>query len=342
MPKSDIFVSVVALCGPDDAPRLAPFVAEVSAILEEEFSHHEILLIYAGPYSALVPSLPSLRALPLVRLIHLSRSLDMEAAVLAGLDAAIGDFVVTAQPAFDPPDVFPALVDLCRGGVDVGIGVADPNAGRSVVYRLLRRVFLMLARRTLQLEPICGATLLRGFSRYAVNAITTARQRQPFFALTLFDIGLGTATFNYELRPTAGVVRRHSTLAALRQGVSIIAKNSSLPLRLVSLLGIFGSFSSVVYSSYAILIYVFKRDVAPGWTTLSLQVSGLFFLLFIMLTLLGEYLGRLLDEVADRPRYHVREEHSSAVPISESFRRNVTYQSVEGGERMEAETEQHE
>jgi hypothetical protein len=70
-------------------------------------------------------------------------------------------------------------------------------------------------------------------------------------------------------------------------------------------------------------VYLFQRDVMPGWTTMSLQVSGLFFLVFIMMTMIGEHLGRLLDEAVDRPLYHVREEQSSSVMLSDLARRNV-------------------
>ena len=106
--------------------------------------------------------------------------------------------------------------------------------------------------------------------------------------------------------------------------------HSIAPLRLVSMCGLTGSFLSLLYSLYVVAIYLFKQDVMPGWTTLSLQVSGLFFLVFIMLTLIGEHLGRLLDEAVERPLYHVREEQASAVMLSDLARRNVIDHSVSG------------
>jgi dolichol-phosphate mannosyltransferase len=66
-----------------------------------------------------------------------------------------------------------------------------------------------------------------------------------------------------------------------------------------------------------------KDDVLPGWTTMSLQSSGLFLLLFVMLTLMGEYLGRLLEESSSRPLYHVRGELTSSVMITNNTQRNV-------------------
>ena len=63
-------------------------------------------------------------------------------------------------------------------------------------------------------------------------------------------------------------------------------------LRVVSLLGLGGSFASLVYSLYVVGIYLTKQDVMPGWTTLSLQASGLFLLVFVMLSMIGEHLAR--------------------------------------------------
>jgi len=106
--------------------------------------------------------------------------------------------------------------------------------------------------------------------------------------------------------------------------------HSVAPLRLVSVLGLTGSFLSLMYSLYVVGVYFSKRDVMPGWTTLSLQLSGLFFLVFVMLTMIGEHLRRLLDEAVDRPLYHVREDQASAVMLSDLARRNVMDKSVEG------------
>ena len=108
----------------------------------------------------------------------------------------------------------------------------------------------------------------------------------------------------------------------MRLGLSVLVHNSLVPLRIASALGLLGSALSLLYSLYVVAIYLFKQDVMPGWTTLSLAVSGLFGLAFLMLALMGEYLGRLLEESSARPLYHLRDEVSSAVMLAET-RRNV-------------------
>ncbi|MCZ7586757.1 MAG: hypothetical protein M5R36_27375 [Deltaproteobacteria bacterium] len=71
------------------------------------------------------------------------------------------------------------------------------------------------------------------------------------------------------------------------------------------------------------MINVLKNEVMEGWTTLSLQMSGLFLIAFICLTLLGAYMDRVLEEATDRPLYHVLEEMHSSVMIEDETRRNI-------------------
>jgi hypothetical protein len=71
------------------------------------------------------------------------------------------------------------------------------------------------------------------------------------------------------------------------------------------------------------LINLFKRDVAAGWTTLSLQNAGMFFLLFLILAVVTEYVGRILNETRERPLYYIAEEANSSVLIAGRDRRNV-------------------
>ena len=94
-------------------------------------------------------------------------------------------------------------------------------------------------------------------------------------------------------------------------------------------LGLVGSLLSFAYSFYVIGVYLFKSDVMPGWTTLSLLISGLFAIMFLILALMGEYLGRLLEESTDRPLYHLRDEQSSYLMLADPNRRNVLENSAE-------------
>lgn len=324
MTRADVFVSVVAVLR-SYARFLPDFVAEVHRTLEGHYTNFEIVLVDNGARDDTARVVRELlKCHRCVRYVKLSRRLKHETATMAGLDAAIGDFVVTLHPEFDPPAEIPAMVEKARDGAEVVIGVAPFPQPPGLLYRSLRWGFFKLARWGLRLDLIRGNTGYRVLSRTAVNALTRVRQRRRFFDLIASDIGLSITTHDYRFVSRSGKAPRVNLRRAARTAASMAVNHSMAPLRLVSVLGLVGSFLSLGYSTYVVGVYLSKPDVMPGWTTLSLQVSGLFFLVFVMLTMIGEHLGRLLDESVDRPLYHVREEASSAVMLSDLARRNVT------------------
>lgn len=322
-PTQDVFVSVVAVLR-SYARFLPAFVEETYSVLEANYSNFELVLVDNGARDDTPRVVRELLArYKCVRYLRLSRRQKPETAVTAGLDAAIGDFVVTLHPEFDPPAEIPALVEGCRVGADVVFGVAPFPTPPGVLYRLLRGGFRAVARTLLGPDVMRATSGFRCLSRAAVSALTRVRVRKRHFGMIAAEIGLTTATHPYTFIARGGKAPRVNLRRAARSAASLTLGHSVAPLRVVSLLGLGGSFLSLVYSLYVVGVYLTKQDVMPGWTTLSLQVSGLFLLVFVMLTMIGEHLARLVDEAGGRPLYHVREEQASAVMLSDLARRNV-------------------
>lgn len=326
-PRSDVFVSVVAALR-SYARFLPAFVDETYKTLDAHYTNYELILVDNGSRDDTYEVVRGLLArYKCVRYLRLSRRQVPETAVMAGLDAAIGDYVVTLHPEFDPPAEIPALVEGCRAGSDVVIGVAPFPTTPGAVYRVLRWVFQRVAGSALGSNVVRANSGFRCLTRAAVNALTRVRVRKRHFGLLAAEIGLTTVTHPYRFIARGGKTPRVNLRRSARRAVSLTLGHSVAPLRVVSLLGLGGSALSVLYSLYVVGIYLTKPDVMPGWTGLSLQMSGLFFLVFVMLTMIGEHLGRLVDESGGRPLYHVREEQASAVMLSDLTRRNVMSQS---------------
>jgi glycosyltransferase involved in cell wall biosynthesis len=327
MAKADILVSAVAVLR-DQAAVLPAFIDDLAPVLDREYANFEIVLIDNGSADGTdIVARKLLTRQPCVRYVRLSRPTDDETALMAGLDAAIGDYVVTLHPDFDPPSELIPMVETCRSGTDLVLGVDRDPPKTGPVYGTMRSAFYSLARRLVGVNLIIGSTGYRALSRQAVNALVKVRLRRRYFAVVAADVGLTTVVHSYQRISRSGGHPHLRLTRALRIGLSVLIHNSITPLRMASALGLVGSALSFLYSLYVVGVYLFKPDVMPGWTTMSLQVSGLFAMLFLMLALLGEYVGRLLEEASDRPLYHVRDEQSSAVMLSELTRRNVIQQS---------------
>ena len=328
MEKIETFVSVIAICR-NVADFLEDFVAPVCGLLETRYTNYELVLVDDhSEDGTLAKAEAILSRQHCVRLIGLSRTMGIEIATMAGLESAIGDFVVTLQPDRDPPEHITRMVEMVQRGQDIVIGVTDTTRHRSAAYRLLHRFYFALCRRLIQVELIPGNTAFCALSRQAVNAITRIRQRKRMFVIVASETGYPITTYAYRQRFTSAGRRDRGFLASIRLGSSILFHNSNVPLRLVSGVGLVGSFLCVLYGVYIVVINLLK-DTVEGWTTLSLQVNGLFFLVFLMLTLLGEYMVRVLDESIERPLYHVRGEKASYIMISDTTRPNVLEESID-------------
>ena len=331
MAKADILVSAVAVVR-DQSAVLPAFIEEASEILKHNYANYEVLLIDNGSADDTDKVVRYLLGrMPCIRYSRLTRPVGYETALMAGLDAAIGDYVVTLDPDLDPPAELVTMVEMCRSGTDLVLGVERTPPHTGPAYSALRKVFLSLARRLIRIELQTGTTGLRTISRQGVNALVKVRLRRRYFAVVVADVGLKTAAHVYDRVSRTGRQPPRSLVRAIRTGLSVLVHNSMTPLRMASGLGLTGSLLSLLYSLYVIVVYLFKPDVMPGWTTLSLAMSGLFALAFLILALMGEYLGRLLEESTDRPLYHVRDELSSAVMLADLARRNVLGLSEEPG-----------
>jgi dolichol-phosphate mannosyltransferase len=322
MTRSDVFVSAVAIAS-NHASVLPLFLDELASLLAEQYTNHEVLVIDNGSTDeteSVVRQL--LTRLPGIRYLRLTRATDRETAVMAGLDAAIGDFVVTLDPDLDPPQELVAMIDTCRMHPDLVLGV-DQKRHPNPIYRWLRPVFHSLTHRILGIELPVGETGYRVISRQAVNTLITIRVRRRYFAVVAADAGLRITVHPYARKSRTGRPTAPGLIAAARTGIWVLFHNSLAPLRIASIVGVIGSFLSLMYSLYVVVVYLASSNVMPGWTTLSLATSGLFFAEFLILTFIGEYLGRLTEEASDRPLYHVRHELSSAVLLTDLTRRNV-------------------
>ena len=103
---------------------------------------------------------------------------------------------------------------------------------------------------------------------------------------------------------------------SLREGfgraLRLMVSTTQAPVRLATMLSLLGAVANLIYSGYVVAIALTKEDVAPGWVTLSLQQSGMFLLISLVLLLLSEYLLQLVRWVGGGPAYHVAQEFTSA------------------------------
>lgn len=314
--KIDSFISVVSVI--DASTRdLETYLREMHAHLDAHFEDFEILLIDQGLDESLVMKLEDLLAtISSVRYLKLASSVHHDVALAAGLENAIGDFVVLHSESEDPVECISDLVDLSLQGYDIVIGQSEQN--QSTGYRMIRPLIQWLLKGIGYNLPR-NATSLRCLSRRAVNAVTRTGRFHHQFYVRINNTGYPYTIYSYSQK--SGNAKR--TLAnGLSEGIHLMVFNSTRPLRWISGLGVFGSLMAFSFSLYSLVIHYFKETVIEGWTTMVLFTSLLFMIMFIILAFLGEYLSRLLDDRNEQSDYIVSFEKNSSVMLNEK-RENV-------------------
>ena len=305
MTKVDTLVSVVAPLH-NDGDIVASFVEELFPILRDNYTHFEVVLVDDGSTDNTLQKVDELLArFDFLRMIRLSREFGHEVAILAGLETVIGDFVVVMLPDTDPPGLVPSMVEHSRSGFDIVSGTRRLHGPQPLFMRLFAPVFYWYCNRILRL---------------AIPENTTERMYSAY-------VGFPSTTVEYDTESRRGRMRRRSFGEVMRRSIGIIVANSTHPLRVVSVLGIAISGLNALYAGYVVLTYLLKKDVAPGWSTLSLQIAVMFFFLFLVLAVLSAYVGRLLQEGNQVPQYHVIEERQSSVLPDADGRGNVVSRS---------------
>lgn len=311
MDKNPAFVSVAWVVS-DDAVSMREIVPSVHSLLAERYADFEMLVLLEPAASRSAEEFESLlHTLVGLRVLKLATPVAYDVAVAAAFENAIGDFVVLMTPGEDPPSVIPELVERCKQGADIVIGVARHPA--SWPYRVVRP-WVSAAVRAIGYDVPKNATSLRCLSRRAVNAVTQAGRFHHQVFVRMQKTGYPWAAHPYQ--PIASVCRR-----TLRRGVKdalrLLVFNSNKPLRwstgvgmtvsaLSLLVGLAGIASGLVGSGR-----ISRVDVA---LTLA---SAMSFMLVAMLGFVGEYITRLLDERTEQFVYFISSERNSSVMLNE-------------------------
>jgi polyisoprenyl-phosphate glycosyltransferase len=322
--KKDLLVTVVAPVS-GTADLMTSFVKDVLHLLEESYTNYELVLVDGEADETVIDALQELVAvLPCIRVIRLSQKADRDVMLFAGLEAAIGDYVVAMMPATDPPRVVSDLVDIMSEGQDIVYGVSKKPYRRSVLASLGARLFYWYGRRYLGLNIPPDSTYLVGLNRRSVNALTRFKGRYRHVRHLTRQVGFKAGIYHYSLQPGTAGEKERGLVESLRLAKEIVVSYSQHPLRMVSWLGLVASAANLLYALYAIAVYVLNPRVSEGWTTLSLELAVMFFLLFIILSVVCEYIGRILEETRAQPAYHIMEELVSTVLVADATRRNIT------------------
>lgn len=317
----DVFVSVVTVVDADSRD-VGGLITGVQELLSRNYTNYELILVDNGLRPETVAELRGLlREVPCVRVLRLSKHFPYDTAVFSGLESAIGDFVVVIEADRDPVDWVPTLVAGLLAGNDIVQGTSTAPALGSALHRAGRSVFYWYNRRALGVVIPRRATYFTAFTRRAVNSLLSSDRQYRYLRHLMRHIGYTILEVPYSPRASAG--RDRGFIASARDAVEMVTSYSIRPLRVVAVAGVVVAALNLVYAIYVVATFLSVEGVERGWTTTNLQLSIMFFCLFLSLAVVSEYIARLLAESRREPAYFVMEELTSDRLLADETRRNI-------------------
>jgi glycosyltransferase involved in cell wall biosynthesis len=243
-----------------------------------------------------------------VKLLGLSRNFGHQIAITAGLDHSSGQAVVVMDADLqDPPEVIPRLVDQWRKGYDLVSAVREKRRGEGLFKRATAALFYRLLRHLTATEIALDAGDFRLMSRKAVETLKGIRERSRFLRGLSGWIGFRQTSVSFVRDVRQDGETKYPLKKMVRFALNGITSFSNVPLQLASYLGFLVSSVSFVYMVYAIGLKLFTDRVVLGWASVMVAVLFLGGVQLLSLGIMGEYIGRIYDEVKQRPLYIVDE-----------------------------------
>lgn len=247
---------------------------------------------------------------PNLQVYALTKEVDSDTASWVGLENALGDFIVVIDPLADDIVFLPEMLDKAVTGADVVFASNEQKPPQSLAYRCAYAIFNRLYKWFNGIHLAKDAPQYRVLSKRVVNFILQHPQPAMTYRHLPATGGFARVNLNYSAAPKVSRAKRLGE--SIDRGMRLLVSTTRAPMRLVTSLSLFGAVANLVYSIYVVAVGFLKTDVAPGWVSLSLQQSGMFFLISLVLLVLGEYILHMASLSNEGPLYHIGQEFTSA------------------------------
>jgi dolichol-phosphate mannosyltransferase len=293
---------VVPLC--DEEGTVRELYARVCAALGE--ASFELLLVddaSSDSTAAIVDELAD--GDPRVRVIHLSRNFGHQAALTAGLEHARGDAVAMLDGDLqDPPELIATMLDHWRAGSDVVYGVRTERRGEGRIKLATARWFYRLFARVADLDLRPNSGDFRLLDRRALDALLSLRERNRFLRGMTVWIGFTQTAVPYERDARYAGATKYTARRMLRFSLDAISSFSWVPLQAATLIGFLFSLIALLTIPVVIALRL-AGETIPGFATVLCLILLIGGIQLITVGIIGEYVGRIYDEVKGRPLYIV-------------------------------------
>ncbi len=281
-------------------------VKVLTGMLTENAIDYELVFVSDGSRDATFARIQkAAEENPKVRGAEFSRNFGKEAAIFAGLSLAAGDAVVVMDCDLQhPPEVVLEMWKLWRGGAEVVEGIKESRGRESLAHKLSAGLFYKVMSRLIKMDMNASSDF-KLLDRKVVDVLLGLPERNTFFRALSFWAGFRREYVSYQVQERQFGESKWSTLSLMKYAVTNATSFSTLPLQLVTVMGIAAILFSVVLFIQTFAKYL-SGTAVEGFTTVILLILVIGGFLMLSLGIIGHYIARIYEEVKGRPKYIIR------------------------------------
>lgn len=241
--------------------------------------------------------------------VNLSRNFGHQIAITAGIELSRGAAVVVMDSDLqDPPELIPAMYERFEAGYDVVYAQRRKREGETWFKEWTAKIFYRLMRRMTTIDIPLDTGDFRLMSRRVVDDLTRLQEQSRFVRGLVTWVGYNQTPILYDRDPRHAGATKYPFSKMVKFALDGITGFSSQPLRLASHVGLFFAMASLALMVFLMLYKIGGgQGIIPGWTSLAVAVLFLGGVQLLAIGILGEYVGRIYDQVKRRPLYLVRD-----------------------------------
>ncbi|MBQ7934315.1 MAG: glycosyltransferase family 2 protein [Lachnospiraceae bacterium] len=287
----------------NEEQNIANTVRVLSGILKEHQIDYELVFISDGSGDGTFREIQQAAAgNPCVKGAEFSRNFGKEAGIFAGLEMATGDAVIVMDCDLQhPPSVIPQMWQLWQEGAEVVEGIKSNRGRESLAYKLSAGVFYKIMSALIKMDMNASSDY-KLLDRKVVNVLLSLPERNTFFRALTFWAGFETRMVEYEVQERQFGESKWSFFSLMRYAVANATSFSTLPLQLVTIMGMISILFSVILAVQTLLNFI-SGTAVEGFTTVILLVLIIGGFIMLSLGVIGHYIARIYEEVKGRPKY---------------------------------------
>jgi glycosyltransferase involved in cell wall biosynthesis len=310
MANTGCFISIIAPAY-NESGNLFPFYDRMKSVLDKIDPSWEIVFVNDGSKDNTMNELLELNQKdPRVKIVDFSRNFGKEVALTAGLDHCIGQVIIPIDTDLqDPPELINDMVRLWREGNEVVYATRAKREGETAVKKFTAYMFYKFINKMTRIEIPQNTGDFRLMDRKVLDSLNELRETHRFMKGLFSWVGYKQVSLTYVREPRFSGVTKFNYWKLWNFAIEGITGFSIAPLQFATYFGFFVSVFAAIYAIIIIFKTLFVGPDVPGYPSIMVTLLFLGGIQLITIGIIGEYVGRIYNEVKRRPLYIVSKKY---------------------------------